>query len=157
MVKTIDLGYPKDYMRELLIEIRRLNAKYPQYRRFAKNVLDKAFRMASDCQGVQYASQAALDYAQVRNIPLKEMHWGNQPKYDSGRQVFILEHCMPVHQMVELAMDDSVSVEDVLAQEATAWITRDENQRLNDKHYQKVRPGGWQKCYAECGIDVIKL
>lgn len=149
--------YPTEYMRQLIVEIRRISATQPEYYAFTKNILDKMFRMASDCQGVQYASQKAIEYAKEHDIPLKDMRWHNQPKYDSGRQVFILEHCMPVHQLVEMAMDDSVPVDDVLAQEATAWITREENQRLNDAHYQKKRPGGWQKCYAECGIEVEKL
>lgn len=34
------------------------------------------------------------------------------------------------------------------------WITRDENNVLNRNKYKNKRPGGWKKCYSECGIIV---
>jgi hypothetical protein len=35
-------------------------------------------------------------------------------------------------------------------------ITREEDDVLNENKMRTVRPGGWEECYALCGIDVVR-
>ena len=34
------------------------------------------------------------------------------------------------------------------------FITKEEDKALRDHHYTTTRPGGWRKCYEECGIKI---
>jgi hypothetical protein len=36
------------------------------------------------------------------------------------------------------------------------WITSEENERLDKAGFRSKRPGGWQPCYEQVNIDVVK-
>lgn len=66
----------------------------------------------------------------------------------------ILEHCVPLSELFHAFMDDGESVEYVLNNLKTAWITKEENAKLNKKY--KSSRFDWKKCYTECVIDLEK-
>jgi hypothetical protein len=67
------------------------------------------------------------------------------------------EHCVPINELIDMVMNGDIAAADIVKHETVAWITKEENQRLRKAGYEHSRPGGWQKCYAECGIEVVKL
>lgn len=153
------MGYPKDYVEELISVVREQHRKFPEYEEFSRNILDSILRKASDCHYADYASRAALYIASKRGISLSDMTWHNQTakKRDPGRKLFMRDHCVPIRELVDLVLNSDVPVDDIVNQETVAWITRAEDACLRGAEYADSRPGGWQKCYAECGIDVVEL
>ena len=81
------------------------------------------------------------------------------------------EHCTPFKEMIENIYSNNVSISKALGKLETAWITTDENKRLNKNGYknnrhpfknQKKRSLGregtsmWHKCYELCKIPYTK-
>ena len=66
----------------------------------------------------------------------------------------ILEHCNPLSIVVDNILYNQDRIKNILEKELiTAWITKDENNKLN-KDYKSTRPDGWKKCYKEVGIEI---
>ncbi|MBR5153332.1 MAG: hypothetical protein IKW57_00865 [Alphaproteobacteria bacterium] len=153
------MGYPKDYVEELISVVREQHRKFPEYEEFSRNILDSILRKASDCHYADYASRAALDIASKRGISLSDMTWDNQTakKRDPGRKWFMRDHCVPIRELKDLVLNSNTPAYKIVKRETVAWITRAENACLDKKEYKDSRPGGWRKCYKECGIDVVKL
>ena len=151
--------YPTEYVAGLISVVREQHRKFPEYEKFSREILDSILRKASDCHYADYASRAALDIASERGISLSDMTWHNQTakKRDPGRVLFMREHCVPISELVDLVLNSDVPVADIVKLETVAWITRAEDACLRGAGYAHSRPGGWQKCYAECGIDVVEL
>ena len=66
-----------------------------------------------------------------------------------------MEHCVPISELIDRVFYTTEDLKDILKDNITAWVTYEENKRLNSK-YRDTRPGGWEKCYAEFSIVPIK-
>ena len=151
--------YPAEYVAELISVVREQHRKFPEYEKFSRKILNSILRKASDCHYADYVSRAALGIASNRGISLSDMTWDNQTakKRDPGRKLFMRDHCVPIRELVDLVLKSNKPVDKIVKRETVAWITRAENACLDKKEYKDSRPGGWRKCYKECGIDVVKL
>jgi hypothetical protein len=96
-------------------------------------------------------SKAAKSLADSLGIPLQEMTYDTQPKWDKGRQLFAYEHMVPVKNLMYACIADPTKVAEVLQSAKIVWVTRPENFRLNDLGYSHNRPDP-AKCYEEAGI-----
>ena len=60
-------------------------------------------------------------------------------------------------ELYDLIPSFDMPADKIVKKETVAWITRAEDACLDKNEYKDSRPGGWRKCYKECGIDVVKL
>lgn len=72
----------------------------------------------------------------------------------------VWEHTTPLNEfyitLTECSTEEEVT-EAMKNYSGVCWISRREDYLLNDKKYQSKRPGGWQKCYEECSIEIITM
>lgn len=80
------------------------------------------------------------------------------------------EHCIPFKEIIEEIYTDNSSISKALGKLETAWITTDENKRLNQRGYKSNRhpfekhgnkliraeETNWKRCYYLCEIRGIK-
>lgn len=68
------------------------------------------------------------------------------------------EHLVPKAVMKKHLADWSVPISEIVENDFDlALITAEEDERLKDSDYRDKRPGGWRRCYRECGIEVERL
>jgi len=145
--------YPVDFMLKQLEIARENKAAFPDMEWLIRKQLEILFRKASDCVYVDYISEAAKAKALSIGVDLSKVVWSNQctKGKDKGRKIFQLEHCIPISELIDRVFYITEDLKDNI----TAWVTYEENERLNSK-YRDTRPGGWEKCYAEFSIVPIK-
>ena len=73
-------------------------------------------------------------------------------KYYPELTNLVLEHCVPISELFFQFMENNKSVKYVFNNLKTAWITKNENIKLNKKYKSKRK--NWKLCYAECGIEL---
>ena len=77
-------------------------------------------------------------------------------KDEKGKSKLVYEHTTPISEFFyDLTTCNNLSeIEEKLDNySGICWITREEDDRLT-KNYRAKRPGGWRKCYNECGIQL---
>jgi len=71
----------------------------------------------------------------------------------------VWEHTIPVGQFIKEMADECSTEQEVIRKMKTypgvCWITRDEDDSLNSNGYKNSRPGGFSKCYSDCGIEYL--
>jgi hypothetical protein len=149
--------YPVDFMLKQLEIARENKAAFPDMEWLIRKQLEILFRKASDCVYVDYISEAAKAKALSIGVDLSKVVWKNQGTKgkDKGRKIFQLEHCVPISELIDRVFYTTEDLKDILKDNITAWVTYEENKKLNSK-YRDTRPGGWEKCYAEFSIVPIK-
>jgi hypothetical protein len=74
-----------------------------------------------------------------------------------GKLRLVWEHTTPLSKFYDVLIKCE-NIEDVIEElknyTGVCWISREEDNLLNKKGYRDKRPGGWEKCYKECGIEV---
>ena len=125
-------------------------------KRLYSNTIKAVFRSATDDKKVEYVSKAALKKAKELGIDLYSMTWLNQNKFDPKRKIFHYEHCNPIKELRSAVLDTDESTQKILKRDIVCWILKSENKELDKHGYREKRPGGWQKCYKECGIKFVK-
>ena len=111
----------------------------------------------------KFVSQKALDlFSEIKpNSNPFDFRWEerNILGADSPRKPKIVwEHSLPVGQFIkELAQIETFELFqcEFLAYPGVCWITREEDDRLNSAGFKNHRPGGYLKCYDQCGIQII--
>jgi hypothetical protein len=105
-------------------------------------------------------SQAARDSADTLQSPvdLSQMTWHDQRRFDPGRRLFIVEHKRPVNALRDECINAASrdEVEKILAERlVAAWITRAENNMLNERGFRFNRPDPCD-AYNQAGIVLPK-
>ena len=100
-------------------------------------------------------SKAAKDLADSRGIPLAEMTYDNQKRWDKDRSLFAYEHMVPVKNLMYAVIAEPHRSGEILQTAKIVWVTRDENARLNSLGYAHNRPDP-ARCYEAAGIEVLK-
>lgn len=120
-----------------------------------KGVIKSILRNMTDCKAVPYVSKKALAKAKEMGIDLSDKNWHDQTKFDKGRKIFHYEHCNTIKQLRLAILNTNESIEKILNRNITCWILKSENELLDKNGYKDKRPGGWKKCYKECGIEPV--
>lgn len=126
-------------------------------RRHMRVQISKAIRNATDHPDFKLrVSAAAKLLAEEKGIDIGSMNYDNQvqKRFDPGRKLFAYEHMVPVKNMMHAVIASPSKAEEVLRSAKIVWVTRDENDRLNDLGYAHNRPDP-EDCYAEAGIQVL--
>ena len=123
-----------------------------------KSVLDYVFRAYMPHQPIfGYSEQAKKEFDSLQtNLPIEDVIWANQTKFDYRRRIFHLEHANPVGTLLDRIFLKGENVRKVFEDCIVILITKAENKELNKK-YKSTRPGGWQLCYKKCRISVTKV
>jgi hypothetical protein len=111
----------------------------------------------------KYVSKQALALFRERRPGLNpfDVRWEQRIVlgFHSPRKPKIVwEHSIPVGQFIkELAKCESLAeIEKKMdTYPGACWITREEDNLLNSSGYKNSRPGGFETCYAKCGIEVL--
>ena len=77
-----------------------------------------------------------------------------QKRFDPGRKLFAYEHMVPVKNLMYAVIADPSKAEEILCSAKIVWVTRGENDRLNELGFAHNRPDPI-KCYADAGIQVL--
>lgn len=107
------------------------------------------------------ASKKALELAQQHGQNIFEMRWSHRNRCGkiSGKPALMWEHTTPNSNLCDelLACEDENAIRQKLKNySGVCWITREEDDRLNQAGYLTKRPGGWEACYQLVGIEVVK-
>lgn len=109
-------------------------------------------------------SRKALEFFKTRfpDIDPKKINWHQKYKLgkDDGKRGNIMwEHTTPVNLLINDLLSAKTKEEAMLIlsnYSGVCLITREEDDVLNSNKMRTVRPGGWEKCYESCGIEVIR-
>lgn len=128
----------------------------PQEQLYSK-ILKSVFRYDTDQKPVSFASRAAIDAANKIDMPISGTDWHTQKKFDPTREIFHYEHCNPISVLVDRVLKSTENIEAILADNVVCWILKSEDKKLNEHGYKSNRPGGWKKCYHDCGIEPVRI
>ena len=98
----------------------------------------------------------SLNYEKRNKMGTRKWRFKNGESREMSFAVW--EHANTVKDMISLliTLDNKDDVADALKKyPGVAWISRTENEKLNEKGYSKTRPGGALKCYKEVGITLF--
>ncbi|WP_196887496.1 hypothetical protein [Aureivirga sp. CE67] len=130
-----------------------------------KGGLDIALRILTGSHA-SYVSQKVLDHLNEKNIKVNpfDLIWEqrnlmghveiNNRKYSMA----VWEHTIPIKQFREelIKIKDKDLIEKAIYQyPGVAWISREEDIKLNKLGFQTKRPGGFLECYRQAGISLI--
>jgi len=88
-----------------------------------------------------------------RNKMGKVKYEGKNPK-----SWLVWEHTTPLAELFEtlIKCTSETDVSKTMKNySGVCWISRKEDDLLNKNKYRSKRPGGWKKCYKECGIYLV--
>lgn len=121
-------------------------------------------KIRPDGSNIAYVSKAALAEAQSLGLNPVEILSGNYnaeslKKYDKGHKKLMHEHVVPVKEITKAIENPQhyENVEEIIDMMEIALITKNEDKKLTAKGFQSERPGGWKKCYEECGIEIVTI
>lgn len=69
----------------------------------------------------------------------------------------VQEHITPISTIRECLQNGNKSVTEIVDEVKVCWITKEEDNKLNQFGFNNNRPNGWQDAYNKCGIEVIKI
>jgi hypothetical protein len=114
-------------------------------------------RKWTDCVA-PLASEAALTEARRLNIDLFKSGWHDQPRFDRHRELFHLEHMVPVLAIrgacLECQSADEV-VQVLKNRPRVVWILKSENAEL-DRRGLRISRSDPSGAYAEAGIVIVE-
>lgn len=102
-------------------------------------------------------SREAQIKADELGIPISDMRWSNQNKYDKGRSIFHLEHFHTVKDIREacLKAEKEAEIVSILDGSTLVWILKVEDKILNDNGQRSSRSDP-QQAYIDAGIEILE-
>jgi len=117
---------------------------------------ERALRKYTEERRPRYISEAAKIEAVKHNVQLNiNTHNGIHKPRKMGVMI-TLDHCNPVGELVDRIMIKNNIIKDVLNDNFTAIITKNEDDSLNKLGYRRKRGKNGKKysdCYIEAGIQ----
>jgi hypothetical protein len=93
---------------------------------------------------------------------LEDMTWNDQPRFDPGRETFLLEHTYTGDMFradIDELDDNELTVDRIAglvrAKYFVAWILREEDNILNELGYRNERPENPFEAYRQAGIELV--
>lgn len=129
-------------------------------KRKIKEAIKESIKKWSD-QPVKMVSKGVMEECSSRSIDPFELMWTKREaigKTEKGKSRLLWEHTTPVGEFfTELITYKSLEEIQTAIENysGVCWILREEDDALNANGYRDKRPGGWRKCYEECGIYVV--
>jgi hypothetical protein len=118
--------------------------------------VDNDIRKVTDLCIPESSKAAAKEFLAI-GIDYTKKRWQDQPKFDNKRELFFLEHYLPVNNIRRECLNakSEEEIEEILwNRPRLIWILRKENERLNALGYGRKRDDP-AKAYREAGIEII--
>ena len=121
--------------------VRSLTQSPTHHRRLLESISDD-IKKVSNLRPHEMSVAAATE-AEVLGIDLREQTWHDQPRFDADREVFHVEHMVPVSALRELCLEcgDEEHVLDILTSRLrVVWILKSEDAELTRLGFRHRRP-----------------
>ena len=127
--------------------------------------LDMALRILTGSH-VTFISESVLHRIQQHKLKLnpfeliwEQRHAMGQVVIDNRKHSFaVWEHAVPIREFREcliLCKDNQAIIKTINEYPGVAWISREENNKLNSLGFQRKRPNGFLNCYNKAGINLL--
>jgi len=127
-----------------------IKSSYDLEKKLIWNAVVDVLRKKSEYETPRYISIKANEYFNQNNIKRITKHGDI---HDINAQLKItLEHCNPINKLVERLLINGESISNVVQDNFTAIITKEEDKCL-DTNFRRERPNGWEQAYKESGIE----
>jgi len=115
-----------------------------------KSTLNGLLRKWHDYENPRFVSVMALDKSKELGVNLWEQRWPQQPKFDKGRKIFVMEHKYPVTDMIKDMIANPNDITKIFKSQEFGWILRSEDAKL--KSHDR---GDHTAMYEEAGIKLV--
>ena len=130
-----------------------------------KGRLDMALRILTGSH-VTFISKEILKRIQEQRLELNPFNLKWEQRHSMGQIIMnnrkqsyaIWEHTLPIREFREnllLCVNKEEIIEQIKEYPGVAWISREENNKLNALGYQRKRPNGFLTCYQKAGITLL--
>lgn len=127
--------------------------------------LDFALRVLTGSH-VTFISESVLERIQEDKLDLNpfELIWEKrkamgQVLINNRKHSFaVWEHTLPIREFREnliLCRNKEAIIKTINEYPGVAWISREENNKLNSLGFQRKRPSGFLNCYEKAGINLL--
>jgi len=127
--------------------------------------LDFALRVLTGSH-VTFISESVLQRIQEHKLDLNpfELIWEKrkamgQVLINNRKHSFaVWEHTLPIREFREnliLCRNKEAIIKTINEYPGVAWISREENNKLNSLGFQRKRPSGFLNCYEKAGINLL--
>lgn len=127
-------------------------------KKLIENAIIQTLRKKSEYDAPRYISVKANEmiktYFNNRNITL-DTH-SKVHKINNNALPIILDHCIPVQELVIKYLNKEIGINDLLENCFTAAILKSENQDLNSNGFKNKRPPRWEDAYEKCKIGIVE-
>ncbi|MBN1184077.1 MAG: hypothetical protein JXB49_17415 [Bacteroidales bacterium] len=132
----------------------------PYLKKKLKEAINSVLRKFSD-RYPEGVSVNAKKLAATYGVDLCDKLWTDKNicGKTGNKSNIVWEHTTPITELIDtlLKCQDIDCVKSILDEySGVVWITREEDDCLISEGYRNERPGGWRRCYQECGIIVIE-
>jgi hypothetical protein len=115
-----------------------------------KSTLNGLLRKWHDYEYPCFVSTMALDKSKELGVNLWEKRWPQQPTFDKGRKIFIMEHKYPVTDVIKDMIANPNDITKIFKSQEFGWILRSEDAKL--KSHDR---GDHTALYEEAGIKLM--
>lgn len=127
--------------------------------------LDMALRILTGSH-VTFISESVLNRIYEHKLELnpfeliwEQRHLMGQVIINNRKHSFaVWEHAVPIREFREcliLCEDNQAIIKIINEYPGVAWISREENNKLNSLGFQRKRPNGFLNCYKKAGINLL--
>jgi hypothetical protein len=134
------------------------NESNSKVKRKIKEALKDTIKKYTDHK-VNMVSEQVMIKCKEYGIDPFELYWTKRNIIGkvNGKSALVWEHTTPIsilfNQLIEADTSEIKSIMENYS--GVCWITREEDDKLNQSGYRSNRPGGWLKCYEECVSPII--
>jgi len=130
------------------------------HHRNAKRALNRVLRAWTDYPA-NHVSENCLKLFNSKKIDFTKIdrrHTLILGRNKSGKSKIVFEHSTPINELIAKLMKINTveRVNEALKNySGVCWITREEDNALNEKGFKNDRHGNWMECYKLCGIKPL--
>lgn len=130
--------------------------------RNAKRALNRILRAWTDYPA-NYVSESCLKLFNCEKIDFSNIdrrHTLILGRNKEGKSMIVFEHSTPVNELIATLMrlNTLENINTALKNySGVCWITREEDNRLNEHGFKNNRNGNWEECYKLCGIKPLLI
>ena len=120
-----------------------------------KNAISFDIRLYGNLKKPKVSRKAQIK-ANELGIPISDMRWSNQNKYDKGRCIFHLEHFDTVKDIRDACIktEKETEIVSLLVGSIIVWILKAEDKLLTDNGQRSSRSDPTQ-AYLDAGIEIL--
>jgi hypothetical protein len=116
-----------------------------------KSTLNALLRKWHDYEYPYFISEKADERAKEIKVNLWKQRWPQQPKFDKGRKLFVMEHKYPISDMINDMLAKPNDVDKIFKSGEFGWVLKCEDAKLKSHNR-----GDHTAMYEEAGIKLLR-